>query len=142
MTEEEHPHGSGDGAPIGLLLAVIVGAVIVMVARRGQTTTRCAGRRHEVTTSATTTTATTTTAKPSATATKGTGCAKVIKKLEPRQRLAQLLWVGVDATWADSAKNVAREQGAGGIFLGGNDDTCSPTTGSTACATPRRCRSR
>jgi beta-N-acetylhexosaminidase len=106
---------------IGLLLAVILGAVVVMlvdgvddqpgepVAARGEVTS--------------TTTTTTTTPPSTRKAPPTTGCAKVIKSLSPRERLAQLLMVGVDPSSADSATKVAGKQGAGGIFLGGNDTT-------------------
>lgn len=48
-------------------------------------------------------------------------CAAVIRGLAPRQRLAQLLMVGVDPGSASSATRVVAEEGVGGIFLGGND---------------------
>jgi beta-N-acetylhexosaminidase len=50
-------------------------------------------------------------------------CAQVIDGLSTRQRLAQLLMVGVDPSSAASATRVAGEEGIGGIFLGGNDTT-------------------
>jgi beta-N-acetylhexosaminidase len=49
-------------------------------------------------------------------------CAAVIQGLPPRQRLAQLLMVGVDPSSAASATRVAKA-GVGGIFLGGSDTT-------------------
>lgn len=105
---------------IGLLLAVIVGAVVVMmVAGVDDQAGEPVAARGEVTSNTTTTTAPPSTSKAPPT----TGCAKVIKSLPPRERLAQLLMVGVDPTSADSATKVAGKEGAGGIFLGGNDTT-------------------
>ncbi|MGH3880252.1 MAG: glycoside hydrolase family 3 N-terminal domain-containing protein [Actinophytocola sp.] len=51
----------------------------------------------------------------------GKTCAAIVESLSPRQRLAQILMVGVDPTSADSATKVAGEEGIGGIFLGGNE---------------------
>lgn len=48
-------------------------------------------------------------------------CAAVIGGLSPRQRLAQLLVVGVDPRSVRSAVRVVGEHGVGGIFVGGND---------------------
>ena len=111
---------------IGLLLAVIVGAVIVMIGAGVEDQPgEPVAARGEVTTTTDTTTTTTTTKPPPSTAGKGPGggCAKLINSLPPRKRLAQLLMVGVDPSSADSATNVAGKEGAGGIFLGGNDTT-------------------
>jgi beta-N-acetylhexosaminidase len=105
---------------IGLLLVVIVGAVIVMLsAGVDDQPGEPVAASNESTAPTTTTTAAPSTRK----APPSTGCAKVIKSLSPRERLAQLLMVGVDPSSADSATKVAGKQGAGGIFLGGNDTT-------------------
>ncbi|GHE98559.1 beta-glucosidase [Amycolatopsis deserti] len=47
-------------------------------------------------------------------------CATVIGKLTPRQRLAQLVVVGVDASDPRGAADLVRAEQIGGIFLGGN----------------------
>lgn len=46
-------------------------------------------------------------------------CAEVVAALPPRQRLAQLLMVGVDPANAAAAAALVRDTGVGGIFLGG-----------------------
>jgi beta-N-acetylhexosaminidase len=50
-------------------------------------------------------------------------CADVIAGWTPRQRLAQLLMVGVDPSRTDPALELAGPVGIGGIFVGGNDIT-------------------
>ncbi|WP_027932838.1 glycoside hydrolase family 3 N-terminal domain-containing protein [Amycolatopsis thermoflava] len=47
-------------------------------------------------------------------------CATVIGELTPRQRLAQLVVVGVDASDPQGAADLVRSEQVGGIFLGGN----------------------
>ncbi|MTD59106.1 glycoside hydrolase family 3 N-terminal domain-containing protein [Amycolatopsis pithecellobii] len=47
-------------------------------------------------------------------------CAPVIAQLTPRQRLAQLLFVGVSPTDPAAAENLVRTEQIGGIFIGGN----------------------
>ncbi|UQS22128.1 glycoside hydrolase family 3 protein [Amycolatopsis thermalba] len=47
-------------------------------------------------------------------------CATVIGQLTPRQRLAQLVVVGVDASDPRGAADLVRAEQIGGIFLGGN----------------------
>ncbi len=107
----------------GLLLAVTVGAVVALLG--AQTVTRAGDPVAERKPAATTTSSTTSSTAPSKAAdppaTKGDDCAQVIAKLNPRQRLAQLLMVGVDPTSADSAVKVVGAEGIGGIFLGGNE---------------------
>ena len=53
----------------------------------------------------------------------GPTCAEVISGLPLRQRLAQLLMVGVDPGRVEPAMELARSVGVGGIFVGGNDTT-------------------
>jgi beta-N-acetylhexosaminidase len=108
----------------GLLLAVTGGAVVALVG--AQTVTTAGDPVAERTPAAASPSSTTPSAPTSTTSSappvsKGGDCAKVIATLNPRQRLAQLLMVGVDPTSTDSAVKVVGEEGIGGIFLGGNE---------------------
>ncbi|WP_261377212.1 glycoside hydrolase family 3 N-terminal domain-containing protein, partial [Amycolatopsis bartoniae] len=47
-------------------------------------------------------------------------CASVITRMSERERLAQLLVVGVDPADPDAAVRLVREQQVGGVFIGGN----------------------
>ncbi|NIH85945.1 glycoside hydrolase family 3 N-terminal domain-containing protein [Amycolatopsis granulosa] len=47
-------------------------------------------------------------------------CATVISQLTPRQRMAQLVVVGVDAADPRATTDLVRSEQVGGIFLGGN----------------------
>jgi len=74
-----------------------------------------------------TTTATTTTtapaadnAQPRSAATVADPCAAAVAQMSPRQRLAQLLVVGVDPSDPAAATALVRDQQVGGIFIGGN----------------------
>ncbi|WP_410648517.1 glycoside hydrolase family 3 N-terminal domain-containing protein [Amycolatopsis sp. cmx-4-54] len=49
------------------------------------------------------------------------GCEAVIAGMSPRQRLAQLVVVGVNAGDPQAAVKLVRDQQVGGIFLGGNE---------------------
>ncbi|MGW4130135.1 glycoside hydrolase family 3 N-terminal domain-containing protein [Amycolatopsis japonica] len=49
------------------------------------------------------------------------GCEAVIAGMSPRQRLAQLVVVGVNAGDPQAAVKLVRDQQIGGIFLGGNE---------------------
>ncbi|MEU3620878.1 beta-glucosidase [Amycolatopsis coloradensis] len=49
------------------------------------------------------------------------GCEAVIAGMNPRQRLAQLMVVGVNAGDPQAAVKLVRDQQIGGIFLGGNE---------------------
>ncbi len=49
------------------------------------------------------------------------GCGAVTAGMSPRQRLAQLVVVGVNAGDPQAAVKLVREQQVGGIFLGGNE---------------------
>src|SRR6266545_2066987 len=51
--------------------------------------------------------------------TRDDNCAEVIAALSPRQRLAQLLMVGVNPADPAAATELVRDIGVGGIFLGG-----------------------
>jgi beta-N-acetylhexosaminidase len=109
---------------IGLLAVVAITALIVALALRDDT------RPGDPVAARTTTT---TTPGPDKSSTGGSAptaapkpagsCSKVIDGLSPRQRLAQLLMVGVDPSAPDAAAEVAGKDGIGGIFLGGNDTT-------------------
>ncbi len=108
----------------GLLLAVTVGAVVALLG--SQTDTRAGNPVAARTgTGATSPSSPTSSASstPAAPRSEPGSCARVIGGLSPRQRLAQLLMVGVDPTSAGSAVEVAGKEGVGGIFLGGNDTT-------------------
>ena len=50
-------------------------------------------------------------------------CAAVIAELAPRQKLAQLLVVGVSPTDPAAAVRLVRDEQVGGIFIGGNPTT-------------------
>ncbi|WP_245976226.1 glycoside hydrolase family 3 N-terminal domain-containing protein [Amycolatopsis palatopharyngis] len=63
---------------------------------------------------------TTTTPAPTSEAS-GPNCAPVIDGMTARQRLAQLVVVGVDPADPAAAADLVRTQGVGGIFIGGND---------------------
>ncbi|MEV1294513.1 glycoside hydrolase family 3 N-terminal domain-containing protein [Pseudonocardia sp. NPDC049635] len=47
-------------------------------------------------------------------------CAPEVAKLSPRDRLAQRLMVGVDASDPEGAASIVRDSKVGGVFLGGN----------------------
>ncbi len=49
------------------------------------------------------------------------GCEAVIAKMSPRQRLAQLVVVGVNAGDPQATVKLVRDHQVGGIFLGGNE---------------------
>ncbi len=51
----------------------------------------------------------------------GGECASVIEGLSPRERVAQLLVVGVDPSDPAAAVALVRDHQVGGIFIGGND---------------------
>ncbi|MFC3450979.1 glycoside hydrolase family 3 N-terminal domain-containing protein [Amycolatopsis speibonae] len=51
----------------------------------------------------------------------GPGCEAAIAGMSPRQRLAQLMVVGVNAGDPQAAVKLVRDQQVGGIFLGGNE---------------------
>lgn len=108
----------------GLLLAVVIGAVVALIGSRTFTQTGSpVAERPQPAPSTESSTPTSEAPAKAEPAPEPTGsCAEVIAGLEPRERLAQLLMVGVDPSSPDSAKKVAGE-GTGGIFLGGNDTT-------------------
>lgn len=66
----------------------------------------------------------TTAPPPTTTTTRASGpCAPVIDGMSDRERLAQLVVVGVDPADPAAATNLVRTEGIGGIFIGGNDTT-------------------
>lgn len=109
---------------IGLVLAVTAVAVVALLGSRTTTTGNPVAERSPSTPPTTeATTESSQEPEPSRTADPAADCVQVIDGLSTRQRLAQLLMVGVDPSSVDSATKVAGEEGIGGIFLGGNDNT-------------------
>lgn len=113
---------------IGLVAVVAAAAVAALLGSETTTAGRPVAERSSSSAPATTppnTTPPSTTSSTTATAPAepANDCAEVIDGLSTRQRLAQLLMVGVDPSSVDSATKVAGEEGVGGIFLGGNDTT-------------------
>ncbi|MPZ80031.1 MAG: glycoside hydrolase family 3 protein [Actinophytocola sp.] len=108
------------------LAAVLLGAVLASLGLGWQQDPppegRAADRRSPIVSSGGVTarpTTPTTVAKPAGPP--GRSCAEVAAGLTPRQRLAQLLMVGVDPSRVEPAIELAGSVGIGGIFLGGND---------------------
>ncbi|MGH3762696.1 glycoside hydrolase family 3 N-terminal domain-containing protein [Actinophytocola sp.] len=114
---------------IGLLVAVTAGVVGVLVWSPTDTPAGDPVAERQPATSTTPTTRTTPattdapTSAPEPPPTPEASCARLIGKLSQRERVAQLLMVGVDPSSPDSAVQVAGDEGVGGIFIGGTDPT-------------------
>ena len=108
---------------IGLVAVVAATAVAALLGSETTTAGRPVAARSPSTAPTTTTPGPTSSTAAPVPAEPASDCAQVIGGLNTRQRLAQLLMVGVDPSSAGSATKVAGEEGVGGIFLGGNDTT-------------------
>lgn len=108
---------------IGLVAVVAAAAVAALLGSETTTAGRPVAARSPSTAPTTTTPGPTSSTAAPVPAEPASDCAQVIGGLNTRQRLAQLLMVGVDPSSAGSATKVAGEEGVGGIFLGGNDTT-------------------
>ncbi|SFB01395.1 beta-N-acetylhexosaminidase [Amycolatopsis marina] len=107
-----------------LLLTATVGAMVAafFVACDADPTGDAAPTTTERQSSAAPSSSGTTTPAPTS-ETSGPDCAPVIEDMSARQRLAQLVVVGVDPTDPAAAARLLRNEGVGGIFIGGNDTT-------------------
>jgi beta-N-acetylhexosaminidase len=105
-----------------LLLTATIGAMIAgfFVACDSEPSGGAAPAPAPPTTSASPSSSRTTTQPPTS-ETSGPNCAPVIEGMSARQRLAQLVVVGVDPADPAAAVDLVRTQGVGGIFIGGND---------------------
>jgi beta-N-acetylhexosaminidase len=108
---------------IGLVAVVAAAAVAALLGSETTTAGRPVAAQSPSTAPTTTPSSTPSSTTSQAPVEPASDCARVIDGLSPRQRLAQLLMVGVDPSSVDSATKVAGKEGIGGIFLGGNDTT-------------------